>query len=78
MSVEVCVMSDKAKTIDLSLATDEQLLREIIRRNPVTRGPTKSLHAKTIREVIIGIGNDHIATILLHQDDVEALKKRNV
>lgn len=63
--------------VQISEQSDEQLLRELIRRNPVSQGPSKSVHAGTIREANICIGNDNMATILLHQDDVEALEERN-
>jgi|GEM_PF-6967947 len=56
--------------------SDEDLLREIIRRNPVNQGPSKSEYNGTIRETTIGIGSDHMATIRLHEDDVAELKAR--
>jgi len=61
---------------NLTDLSDEDLLREIIRRNPVGQGPTKSEYDRTIRETTIGIGNDHMATIRLHKDDVAELKAR--
>lgn len=69
--------SESTSSTGIDALTDEQLLRELIRRNPVLQGPSKSVHAGTIREANIGIGNDNMATILLHQDDVEALEERN-
>lgn len=55
--------------------TDVELLNELIKRNGLHQGPTKTTYAGTIREAVIGIGNDHTADIRLHVEDYEALQE---
>jgi hypothetical protein len=51
--------------------TDEDLLRELIRRNGIVDAPTsRTPHAY---EVLLGIGKHHHCYITFHKEDVEAL-----
>ena len=54
--------------------TDEQLLKELLRRNIPTTAPTKIELASGHLEATIGIGKDHVADIII---DSEALDKLN-
>lgn len=65
-------MSDPA----IQSATDEQLLLELIRRNPVAQGALSRDYAGSVRETTIGIGNDNTATVLLHEADLQVLCER--
>jgi len=51
--------------------TNEDLLRELIRRNGIVEAPTsRTMHEY---EVLLGIGKDHHCYITFHKEDVEAL-----
>jgi hypothetical protein len=51
--------------------TDEDLLRELIRRNGIVEAPTsRTMHEY---EVLLGIGKDHHCYITFHKEDIEAL-----
>jgi hypothetical protein len=51
--------------------TNEDLLRELIRRNGIVEAPTsRTMHEY---EVLLGIGKDHHCYITFHKDDIEAL-----
>jgi len=54
--------------------SDEDLLRELVRRNGIVDAPTsRTPHAY---EVLLGIGKDHHCYITFHKDDVVALTGR--
>jgi hypothetical protein len=51
--------------------TNEDLLRELIRRNGIVYAPrSRTMHEC---EVLLGIGKDHHCYITFHKDDIEAL-----
>lgn len=58
---------DKFKTIDL--------LAEIIRREKLSDAPIKTSRSSNHKEVIIGIGNDEVANIIIHDDALIELNK---
>jgi hypothetical protein len=57
---------------DLQKYTDEDLLRELVRRNGIVGAPkSRTMH---LHEVLLGIGKDHHCYITFtDRDDVEAL-----
>jgi len=61
---------------DLQRYTDEDLLRELVRRNGIDEAPAyRTMHR---HEVLIGIGKDHHCYITFtDRDDVEALKEES-
>lgn len=61
---------------DLQRYTDEDLLRELVRRNGIDGAPAyRTMHR---HEVLIGIGKDHHCYITFtDSDDVEALKEES-
>lgn len=58
---------DKFKTIDL--------LAEIIRREKIRDAPIKTSRSSGHKEVIVRIGNDEIANIIIHDDALVELNK---
>jgi hypothetical protein len=61
--------------VPYGLLTDEDLLRELIRRNGIVEAPTsRTMHEY---EVLLGIGKDHHYYITFHKEDVEALVGHN-
>ena len=51
--------------------TNEDLLRELIRRNGIVEAPrSRTMHEC---EVLLGINKDHHCYITFHKEDVEAL-----
>lgn len=59
---------------DLSSFTDEQLLAELLRRNPPQPGP-RSMHFAELPAITsIGIGKDHHASIVIGPEDMAALR----
>lgn len=57
----------------LDAIPDGTLLKELIKRNGTADGPRKTVYGAGNLETIVGIGNDHIATISYHKEDLEAL-----
>jgi len=54
--------------------SDEDLLRELVRRNGITEAPThRTMHT---HEVLLGIGKDHHCYITFHKEDLVALTGR--
>jgi hypothetical protein len=62
----------QAATMTLASFSDEQLLAELIRRNP----PRPSAKSRTARDVecLVGIGKDHSVWIEFFHDDLDALR----
>lgn len=58
--------------------SDEQLLRELIKRNKPKKAPHKISLASSAMESVVGIGKDNTAFIILHTDDIEALGVSNL
>ena len=58
--------------LTLHTATDEQLLAELVRRNPPSAAP----RTRTTRDfdVLIGIGKNHCVDIQFFQDELDALR----
>jgi hypothetical protein len=54
--------------------SDEDLLRELVRRNGVTEAPTHRTPHEY--EVLLGIGKHHHCYITFHKDDLVALTGR--
>jgi hypothetical protein len=55
----------------LGFASDEELLRELVRRNPPTKAPTyRTMHDQ---DCVIGIGRDHHCWITFQDEDLAAL-----
>jgi hypothetical protein len=51
--------------------TDEDLLRELVRRNGIVEAPrSRTMHEY---EVLLGIGKGHHCYITFYKEDVEAL-----
>lgn len=63
--------TDEQRPFLLSLMTDEQLLAELIRRNPVSEGAVS--RTPPDHEAVVAIGNDHIAWIYIGDEDLRAL-----
>ncbi len=59
----------------LETATDMELLSELLSRNNIEQGTVSSTYSSSVRDCVIGIGNDNTATIRLHTDDIEALNE---
>ena len=55
--------------------SDEELLSELILRNKPEQAPRNITISKSGKEAVIGIGKDHAAMILMHDDDILELKK---
>jgi len=54
--------------------TDEQLLFELVTRNALTKGPTKTeYYGDDWLDCVIGVGSNNVANIRLTQDDFDAL-----
>jgi hypothetical protein len=58
---------------DLTAYTDEDLLRELVRRNGTLPAPQSRMPMPPI-EVVVGIGKDHHCFIALHPDALAELK----
>jgi hypothetical protein len=64
------------KTNNEILTEDEILLGDIIELNPVHDAPVKMEFFSKYYEIIVGIGNDHTASILIDENSLEVLKIR--
>jgi len=58
---------------DLSAYTDEDLLRELVKRNGTLPAPQSRIPMPPL-EVLIGIGRDHHCFIAIHHEDLAELK----
>jgi hypothetical protein len=69
-------INESPETVLESFSTQE-LLYEILRREKIHHSEPYRLiveHKEPVHEVIVGIGDDHTATIFIHQDTLEQLK----
>lgn len=57
---------------------DEILLHGLLKLNEkqITEGPRNIDFAISPMTLVIGIGNDHVATIFIHKEDLEEIMKR--
>jgi hypothetical protein len=58
---------------DLTAYTNEDLLRELVKRNGTLLAPQFRVPMPPL-EVVIGIGRDHHCFIAIHLEDLAALK----
>lgn len=49
-------------------------LATLIRNNGHDRGPARVQYMQPVREVLVGIGKDHTARVMLFEDDIAALR----
>jgi hypothetical protein len=61
---------------DLSAYTDEDLLRELVKRNGALPAPQSRIPMPPL-EVVIGIGRSHHCFIAIHHEDLAELKGQN-
>ena len=61
---------DEAKREEANL----QALATLIKNNGHDRGPVRVTFMEPVREVLVGIGKDHTARIMLFEDDIAALR----
>jgi len=55
--------------------TDAQLIAELINRNKVVDSPRSTSYGYGMRIVDIGLGKDEIATIAIHDNGIDYVKK---
>lgn len=72
--MNVLFQHGSAAPAGLAGISDAELLAELLRRNPMGPAPTTQHRTPDHVEVTLGIGRDHIAEIILHEDAVAALK----
>lgn len=61
---------DEAKRDEANLIA----LDTLIKNNGHTRGPTRVSYVEPVREVLVGIGKNHTARVMLFEDDIAALR----
>ncbi len=52
---------------------DLEALATLIENGGVATGPYKTIYVEGVKEIVVGIGKDHTATIRLFPDDLAAL-----
>lgn len=71
--------AEEEKTCDEAIAVNvhaaECLLLDLIELVGVQDGPNVTTYIEPVLECIVGIGNDHTASIRIHQDDLDVLKE---
>ena len=56
--------------------TDLELLAELIKRNVPMEAPRQTTRSPGYSQSIVGVGNDEIATIEIHDDALDYLKSK--
>jgi len=60
----------------VSEASPEELLKALIEcSGGVEQGPVKVTYANTVRECLVGIGDDETASVFIHTEGLEELDK---
>lgn len=54
----------------------ERLLLSLLTLMGTQDGPKKTTYVMPVLECVVGIGNDHTASICIHQEDLDALRER--
>lgn len=73
-------IKDKINQLESALADASReienlnALATLIRNNGHEKGPTVTRYHLPVREVLVGIGRDHTARIMLFEDDIDALQ----
>jgi len=62
---------------DFTGISDEDLLSELIKRNELATAPAKSTYAAGHYRVLIGIGRDETASIVIHDEGLEFLNLKS-
>lgn len=60
--------------MDIKDATELDLIREILRRNPLQRGPTSTVHVEPVSQSIVALGKDAIIDIRICESEVPLLE----
>jgi len=68
-------MAEAVGKLKVKMFSDNVLLAYLIGKNKISDAPKKTEYYTKHKEIIIGIGDDHIASLTLDEDALEALYK---